>query len=92
MNGRTNFNGRCWTLQRGCANIFPVFAHFRGGKGVATLFGMILAACSIAIVWSVFLLVLSYPVRFRRSIWQRFFANLYFGYGTMMLFYIESSL
>ena len=41
-------------------HIFPIFAQFRGGKGVATLFGMILAVQPIIAIScvSVFLLVL----------------------------------
>ena len=41
-------------------HIFPVFAQFRGGKGVATLFGMILAVQPVIALSciSVFLLVL----------------------------------
>jgi glycerol-3-phosphate acyltransferase PlsY len=41
-------------------HIFPVFAQFRGGKGVATLFGMLLALQPVIAVScvSVFLLVL----------------------------------
>jgi glycerol-3-phosphate acyltransferase PlsY len=41
-------------------HIFPVFAHFKGGKGVATLFGMIIALQPIVAVCcvGVFLLVL----------------------------------
>ncbi len=41
-------------------HIFPVFAQFRGGKGVATLFGMILAVQPVIALCciSVFLLVL----------------------------------
>jgi glycerol-3-phosphate acyltransferase PlsY len=40
-------------------HIFPVFAGFRGGKGIATLFGVILAAHPIACLLSlgVFLLI-----------------------------------
>ena len=46
-------------------HIFPIWAEFRGGKGVATLFGMILAIQPIVAVCcvSVFLLVL-YLTRF----------------------------
>jgi acyl phosphate:glycerol-3-phosphate acyltransferase len=46
-------------------HIFPVWADFRGGKGVATLFGMILAIQPIVAVYcvGVFLLVL-YLTRF----------------------------
>jgi glycerol-3-phosphate acyltransferase PlsY len=41
-------------------HIFPIFAHFKGGKGVATLFGMVLAMQPIiaACCVGVFLLVL----------------------------------
>jgi len=41
-------------------HIFPIFAHFRGGKGVATLFGMILAVQPVIALScvGVFLLVL----------------------------------
>jgi len=46
-------------------HIFPIWADFRGGKGVATLFGMILAIQPIVAVYcvGVFLLVL-YLTRF----------------------------
>jgi glycerol-3-phosphate acyltransferase PlsY len=46
-------------------HIFPIWANFRGGKGVATLFGMILAMQPIVAVFCVgiFLLVL-YLTRF----------------------------
>jgi acyl phosphate:glycerol-3-phosphate acyltransferase len=46
-------------------HIFPIWAEFRGGKGVATLFGMILAIQPVAAVCcvAVFLLVL-YLTRF----------------------------
>jgi glycerol-3-phosphate acyltransferase PlsY len=46
-------------------HIFPIWAEFRGGKGVATLFGMILAIQPIVAICcvSVFLLVL-YLTRF----------------------------
>jgi glycerol-3-phosphate acyltransferase PlsY len=46
-------------------HIFPIWAEFRGGKGVATLFGMILAIQPLAAVCcvAVFLLVL-YLTRF----------------------------
>src|SRR6516162_1325378 len=46
-------------------HIFPIWADFRGGKGVATLFGMILAIQPLAAVFcvGVFLLVL-YLTRF----------------------------
>jgi len=46
-------------------HIFPIWAEFRGGKGVATLFGMILAIQPLAAVFcvAVFLLVL-YLTRF----------------------------
>ena len=46
-------------------HIFPIWADFRGGKGVATLFGMILAIQPIVAVCcvAVFLLVL-YLTRF----------------------------
>src|ERR1700754_4348041 len=48
-----------------CGHIFPIWADFRGGKGVATLFGMILAIQPLAAVCcvAVFLLVL-YLTRF----------------------------
>lgn len=41
-------------------HIFPIFAHFRGGKGVATLFGMILTVQPVIAIScvGVFLLVL----------------------------------
>ena len=41
-------------------HIFPIFAHFRGGKGVATLFGMILTVQPVIALScvGVFLLVL----------------------------------
>jgi glycerol-3-phosphate acyltransferase PlsY len=41
-------------------HIFPVFANFKGGKGVATLFGMVIAVQPVvaAICVGVFLLVL----------------------------------
>jgi len=41
-------------------HIFPIFAHFKGGKGVATLFGMVLAMQTIVAgcCVGVFLLVL----------------------------------
>ena len=41
-------------------HLFPVFAGFRGGKGVATLFGMVLAIHwpSALVCVSVFLMVL----------------------------------
>jgi glycerol-3-phosphate acyltransferase PlsY len=46
-------------------NIFPIWADFRGGKGVATLFGMVLAIQPLVAVCcvGVFLLVL-YLTRF----------------------------
>ena len=46
-------------------HIFPIWAEFRGGKGVATLFGMILAIQPVVAVLCVgiFLLVL-YLTRF----------------------------
>src|SRR5215813_6970091 len=46
-------------------HIFPIWAEFRGGKGVATLFGMIVAIQPLAAVCcvAVFLLVL-YLTRF----------------------------
>ncbi len=46
-------------------HIFPIWAEFRGGKGVATLFGMIIAIQPLAAVCcvAVFLLVL-YLTRF----------------------------
>lgn len=56
---RTNF-----MIGLGCAavvgHIFPIFANFKGGKGVATLFGMILAVQPVIAVScvGVFLLVL----------------------------------
>jgi glycerol-3-phosphate acyltransferase PlsY len=48
-----------------CGHIFPIWADFRGGKGVATLFGMIIAIQPLAAVCcvAVFLLVL-YLTRF----------------------------
>ncbi len=58
---RTNFQiglGLCAVL----GHIFPIWAQFRGGKGVATLFGLVLAispisaACCVAIFISVLFL------------------------------------
>jgi len=44
-------------------HLFPVFAGFRGGKGIATLFGMILAvhtgAALICVITFVFILLIS---------------------------------
>jgi glycerol-3-phosphate acyltransferase PlsY len=46
-------------------HIFPLFAHFRGGKGVATLFGVIIAmhwqaACSSAAIFMIVFLISKY--------------------------------
>lgn len=46
-------------------HIFPVWADFKGGKGVATLFGMILAIQPIVAAWCVVVfLVVLYLTRF----------------------------
>jgi len=56
---RTNFM-ICLGLAAVAGHIFPVFAGFKGGKGVATLFGMIIAVQPVIAIScvSVFLLVL----------------------------------
>ena len=61
---RTNFMV-CLGLAAVVGHIFPIWADFRGGKGVATLFGMIIAIQPLAAVCcvAVFLLVL-YLTRF----------------------------
>lgn len=46
-------------------HIFPVFAHFRGGKGVATLFGVVIAmhwqaACTSAAIFMIVFLTSKY--------------------------------
>lgn len=61
---RTNFQiglGLCAVL----GHIFPIWAQFRGGKGVATLFGLVLAISPISAVSciAIFMLVL-YLTRF----------------------------
>lgn len=46
-------------------HIFPIWANFKGGKGVATLFGMILAIQPIVAAWCVVVfLVVLYLTRF----------------------------
>ncbi|GGA82369.1 glycerol-3-phosphate 1-O-acyltransferase PlsY [Puia dinghuensis] len=63
-NDRTNFMVGLG-LAAVVGHIFPIWAEFRGGKGVATLFGMIIAIQPLAAVCcvAVFLLVL-YLTRF----------------------------
>ncbi len=46
-------------------HIFPVFAHFRGGKGVATLFGVVIAmhweaACTAAVIFLLVFIISNY--------------------------------
>lgn len=41
-------------------HIFPVFAHFRGGKGIATLLGMIIAIHPEAALFAIFTFTLAF--------------------------------
>lgn len=43
-------------------HIFPVFAHFRGGKGIATLLGMIIAIHPEAALFAIFTFTLAFLV------------------------------